>query len=143
MPQPDVYLRVTEANGGQSRIEEDGYVAGAPQLVAEVAATGASYDLHSKLNVYHRSGVKEYIVWRVFDRAIDYFAFRDGRYDRLPPTTKGLFLSTVFPGLWLDPIALVAGAMPKVGAVLSSGLATRAHKAFVTLLKKKARASRR
>src|SRR5438309_5414887 len=70
MPQPDAYLRVLEACGGQSRIDAEGYVEGAPELIAEVAATSASYDLHAKLHVYRRNGVREYIVWRVLDRQI-------------------------------------------------------------------------
>jgi Uma2 family endonuclease len=139
MPQPDAFLRITEACGGQSRIDADDYVEGAPEFVAEVAATSASYDLHAKLNVYRRHGVREYLVWRVFDRAIDYFVLRDGRYDRLPPTGKGLYQSQVFPGLWLDPAALVGGDLLKVNAVLQKGLASRNHAAFVASLKKAGR----
>src|SRR5258706_15608795 len=52
MPQPDAFLRILESCGGQSRIDVDGYVEGAPELIAEVAATSASYDLHAKLHVY-------------------------------------------------------------------------------------------
>jgi Uma2 family endonuclease len=143
MPQPDAFLRITEACGGQSRIDADGYVEGAPELVAEVAATTASYDLHAKLNVYRRHGVREYLVWRVYDRAIDYFALRDGRYDRLPPAGKGMYQSEVFPGLWLDPAALIAGDLPKVSAALQKGLANRKHAAFVAKLKKAGRGRRR
>ena len=47
-PQPDVMLRILPHCGGQSRDEED-YVGGPPELVAEVAASSASYDLHDKL----------------------------------------------------------------------------------------------
>ncbi|MGH7194567.1 MAG: Uma2 family endonuclease [Candidatus Saccharimonadales bacterium] len=35
--------------------------------MAEVAKSSASYDLHSKLRVYCRHGVREYLVWRVGD----------------------------------------------------------------------------
>jgi Uma2 family endonuclease len=143
MPQPDAFLRITEQCGGQSRIDADDYVDGAPEFVAEVAATSASYDLHAKLNVYRRHGVREYLVWRVFDRAIDYFVLREGRYDRLAPTAKGLFQSEVFPGLWLDPAALIAGDLLKVTAVLQKGLASRKHAAFVAKLKKAGRGRRR
>jgi len=143
MPQPDAFLRITEVCGGQSRIDADDYVEGAPEFVAEVAATSASYDLHAKLNVYRRHGVREYLVWRVFDRAIDYFVLRDGRYDRLPPTAKGLYQSEVFPGLWLDAPALIVGDLLKVTAVLQKGLASRKHAAFVARLKKAGRARKR
>ena len=62
---------------------------GAPELVAEVASSSVSYDLHDKLQVYRRNGVREYIVWRVEDRAIDWFILREGTYDRLPLGADG------------------------------------------------------
>ena len=45
MPQPDCLLFVQPEHGGRVRIGEDGYIEGAPDLVAEVAASSASYDL--------------------------------------------------------------------------------------------------
>jgi Uma2 family endonuclease len=65
-PQPDVYVRILEEYGGQSRLVDD-YVEGAPELVAEVASTSAGYELHAKLRAYQRKGVRDYIVWRVLD----------------------------------------------------------------------------
>ena len=59
--------------GGQSRVTADGYVEGAPELVAEVSASSVSFDSNDKLEVYGRHGVKEYIVWLVLDRAVDWF----------------------------------------------------------------------
>jgi Uma2 family endonuclease len=142
MPQPDGFLRILESHGGQSRIDADGYVEGAPEFIGEVAASSASYDLHAKLNVYRRNGVKEYLVWRVLDRAIDYFVLIEGRYDPLPPTARGIYQSRVFPGLWLDAVALIAGDVAKVDAVLRRGLASRNHAAFVASLKRAARRDR-
>lgn len=143
MPQPDAFLRIIESCGGQSRIDADGYVEGAPELIAEIAATCASYDLHDKLNVYRRNGVREYIVWRTFDRAIDYFILRDGRYDPLKPAAKGILQSQVFPGLWLDSASLIAGDVQKVAAVLQKGLASVKHTAFVNRLKMAKRSAKR
>jgi Uma2 family endonuclease len=139
MPQPDVYLRILEENGGQCRVDADGYIEGAPELVAEVAATSASYDLHAKLTVYRRNGVREYVVWRVLDRAVDHFVLREGAYVSLPPDRRGILKSEVFPGLWLDPAALIDGDMPRVLDVLRKGLASRKHAEFVTRLKRAAR----
>ena len=65
-PQPDAVLRL--ANGGQSSISPDDYIEGAPELIVEIAASSASYDLHDKLRVYRRNGVQEYIVWRTYSR---------------------------------------------------------------------------
>jgi hypothetical protein len=70
-PQPDGFLRIARELGGQSEITQDGYTSGAPELVAEVAASSASIDLHDKLNVYRRHGVKEYVVWRVLENECD------------------------------------------------------------------------
>src|SRR5689334_10499022 len=51
MPQPDLFLRIDSASGGQTRLSVDRYVEGAPELIAEIPASSASYDLHAKLNV--------------------------------------------------------------------------------------------
>src|SRR5207237_1615798 len=107
-PQPDVFLRIRPEFGGQSATVDD-YVEGAPELIAEVAASSASYDLHDKLNAYRRNGVKEYVVWRVWDRAIDWFVLRGGRYEQAAPSDGGLYKSTVFSGLWLDLSAVIGG----------------------------------
>src|SRR5215216_265089 len=61
-PQPDVILRLER--GGQSHVDADGYLEGAPELAIEVTASHASYDLHDKLRAYRRNGIQEYIVWR-------------------------------------------------------------------------------
>ncbi len=132
-PQPDAYLRIEENCGGQSRLE-DGYLEGPPEFAAEVSASTASYDLHDKRNAYRRNGVREYLVWRVWDRAIDWFALRDGRYDRLAPDADGCYKSDVFPGLWLDSKALLRNDLARVLAVLQQGLASPEHAAFVAQL---------
>jgi Uma2 family endonuclease len=133
-PQPDVVLFIDPANGGQARITPDDYLEAAPELVAEIAASSASYDLNIKLTVYRRNGVREYIVWRVLDRQIDWFVLRDGEFVRLPLDDAGLYRSEVFPGLWLDPAALVRGDTQSVQATLQRGLASREHADFVARL---------
>lgn len=133
-PQPDACLSILSDCGGQARIV-DGYMVGSPELIAEISASSASYDLHDKLNAYRRNGVREYVVWRVWDEAIDWFVLREGRYDRLELTPEGLYKSEVFPGSWLDPAALIAGEMPRVLAVLQQGLATPEHAAFLEKLR--------
>ena len=132
-PQPDAMLRILPEYGGQSR-NEDKYVTGAPELVAEVAASSASIDLHDKLNAYRRNGVKEYLVWRVLDNAVDWLVHRGGEYRRLDPDEAGIFQSEVFPGLWLDASALLAGKVTHVLDVLQKGLATDEHTLFARRL---------
>jgi Uma2 family endonuclease len=130
-PQPDAILLVDPERGGQTRLSEDGYIEGAPELVVEVAASTASYDLHAKLNVYRRNGVREYVVWRVQDGAIDWFVLRDGQYERLQPDANGRFCSEVFAGLWLDPTALRRYDLTAVLAVVQDGVASPEHAAFL------------
>jgi Uma2 family endonuclease len=126
-PQPDALLLIAPDRGGQTRIDADGYIAGAPELVAEVTSSSASYDLHTKLHVYRRNGVREYIVWRVLDQEVDWFVLRAGQYERVPLGSDGCLRSEVFAGLWLDPAALVRGDLARVLAVVQQGLASPEH----------------
>jgi len=133
-PQPDALLLIDPACGGQARISADGIIEGAPELVAEVASSSVSYDLHAKLHVYRRNGVCEYIVWRVLEREIDWFVLRAGQYERMAVDGQGLLRSEVFPGLWLDPAALVRGDLATVLAIVQQGLASPEHATSVTRL---------
>jgi Uma2 family endonuclease len=134
VPQPDALLFIQADRGGRVRINEEGYIVGAPDLVAEVAASSASYDLHDKLNAYRRNGVREYIVYRVFDQKIDWFVLNDGRFEPLPPSPDGSLRSTTFPGLWLDAAALVAGDLATVLAVVQQGIGSPEHADFAAQL---------
>jgi Uma2 family endonuclease len=134
MPQPDACLLILPEFGGQARIDADGYVAGAPEFIFEVAASSASYDLNVKLNAYRRNGVREYVVWRVLERAIDWFVLREGRYDRLAPSKDGHLKSEVLPGLWLDPDALIRGNLAAFAQLQRQGLASRQYAAFAKRL---------
>jgi Uma2 family endonuclease len=104
IPQPDLHLRYLESRQNKLRGK---YLEGPPELAAEVAVSSTSIDLHEKLDAYRRHGVQEYIVWRVFDRAIDWFALDAGEYRRLEPDEHGIVRSRVFPGLCLDVDAML------------------------------------
>lgn len=133
-PQPDAILRIE--TGGQSQINQDDYVQGSPELIVEIAASSASYDLHEKLKVYRRNGVQEYLVWRVYDRQFDWFRLNEGEYIKRKPNENGIICSQVFLGLWLDKSALLAGNLVKVLEVLQQGLASEEHQGFVQNLAK-------
>ncbi len=137
-PQPDAFLIVLPSHGGQARIDADDYIAGAPELVAEVSASTVSIDFHTKLNAYRRNGVREYVVWRVLDRALDWFVLREGRYDALAPGDDLLIRSEACPGLWLDPAALIRGDMVRVAQVAQHGIASPEHAAFLMRLQQAA-----
>jgi len=132
-PQPDVFMRILPPYGGQSGDRGD-YVEGAPELVAEVTSSSASYDLHDKLRAYRRNGVREYVVWRVWDGEIDWFVLREEVYERLAPAAEGVYCSEVFPGFFLDAAALVAGNLAQAIQVVQQGLGSPEHAEFVARL---------
>ena len=134
-PQPDAAMLIEPASGGQARISADDYVEGAPELVAEVAASSVGMDLNTKLRVYRRNGVREYLVWRVRDAAIDWFVLRQGRYEPLTAGADGILRSEVFPGLWMDAAAMVRSDVAAVLRVLQQGLAAPEHAAFAARLR--------
>lgn len=133
-PQPDALLFIDPNNGGQARITADDYIENAPELIAEIAASTASHDLHTKLQIYRRNGVREYIVWRVLDSQIGWFVLRDGEFVRLTHDEVGVYRSEVFPGLWLDSTALTRRDMTTVQEILQRGLASPEHADFVARL---------
>jgi Uma2 family endonuclease len=137
-PQPDALLMIAPSRGGQSKIDSDNILAGAAELVAEIAASSASYDLHDKLQLYRRAGVREYVVWRTLDGEFDYFVLRQGEYARLAPAADGLFHSEVFPGLWLDTSSLLKGDLAAALARLQEGIASTEHTMFITELQRRA-----
>jgi hypothetical protein len=54
-PQSDLNLRILPEYGGTSR-REGRYLGGRPELLVEVCASSASYDLHAKLRLYEAAG---------------------------------------------------------------------------------------
>ena len=133
-PQPDVMLRIDARAGGASWLSLSDYVEGAPELVIEVSASSASLDLGGKRTVYRRNGVREYIVWQIYDRRVDWWALREGEYQPLLPDDAGVLRSEVFPGLWLDVPALIADNLANLLATLQHGLSSDEHTAFVAQL---------
>jgi Uma2 family endonuclease len=133
-PQPDVMLRIEADKGGASYVSADDYVEGAPELIVEIAASSASYDLREKRRVYRRNGVREYIVWQIYDGRLDWWALREGEYQPLEPGEAGIVKSEIFPGLWLDVPALLANDPAKLLITLQQGIASEEHTAFVARL---------
>jgi Uma2 family endonuclease len=136
-PQPDAFLILLPECGGRVRFDADGYVVGAPELVGEIAASSISYDLHDKLQTYRKNGVQEYLVWRVLEQTIDWFVLKGTDYEPLAPFSEGLYQSSIFPGLWLDTRALLAGNLLGVLQVVQQGLASPPHQAFVQELQRR------
>lgn len=107
--QPDVFLFWDPPREGTARVNEGGYVVGAPDMVGEVTASSASYDLHDKLEAYRRNGVHEALFWRTEDGAFDWFRLHEGVYVRVERDEQGVIESDRFPGLRLNVTKLLAG----------------------------------
>lgn len=135
-PQPDDYLRILPEYGGRSR-NEGKYVGGSPELIAEICVTSASYDLNQKLDLYQREGVLEYVAILMHEQEIRWHRLTLKGYKLMSPTPGMIWKSKVFPGLWLDGKAMLAGNAAEVLASLQKGLATPEHAAFVQKLAKR------
>ena len=130
-PQPDISVWIDETLGGQATVSDDDYLEGAPELLIEVAASTAAYDLHDKFHAYRRNGIQEYLVLQVYEREAVWYHWQEGAYVPMTPDDQGVLRSQIFPGLWLDAGALIRGDMTRVLAVLQQGLASPEHAAFI------------
>lgn len=139
-PQPDILLRLEPELGGRVQVTEDDYLEGPPELIVEVAASSASYDLHDKRRAYARNGVREYLVIQTYEKRVDWFVLRESGYESLEADEKGILRSEIFPGLWIQPAALWSGDLATMVAVLQEGLASPEHAAFVEQLRAKGQA---
>ena len=128
--QPDAALLIDPKRGGQSR-DLDGMIDGAPEMVVEVADSSRRIDLGAKLRDYERSGVLDYVVLVVEPFEVVWHVRQQGRLVRISPDPDGLYRSSAFPGLWLDPVALMTGDGPALLATLGRGLASPEHTTFV------------
>ena len=132
-PQPDINLRILPEYGGASWVE-DKYLHGIPELLAEICRSSASYDLHVKLDLYQEAKVPEYLAILLYEQEIRWHTLVNGQYQLISPDADGLWRSRVFPGLWLDGKALLAGDLEQVLARLQEGIQSPEHKRFVAEL---------
>lgn len=131
-PQPDVLLRIEK--DGTSTLSADGYIEGAPELVAEIATSSAAIDLGAKKNAYRRNGVQEYLVWQTFENHFNWFRLESETFVLMEPDAEGVIQSQTFPGLWLAVTALLEGRMMEVLHTLQAGLDSSEHQIFVQKL---------
>lgn len=115
--QPDALLRKLQ---GTSSVADDECIEGPPELAFEIAASSASYDLHTKKQTYLAAGVPEYVAWQIYEQRVDWFWLENGEYRALTPDTHGIIESRQFPGLRLDVAALLRGDDQAVLAALRS-----------------------
>jgi len=129
-PQPDLVLIKLPEKGGQARISADDYIEGAPELAVGIVGSSRAYDLHQKKGAYRRNGVREYLAWITDEQRLLWWELREEDYQEIAPGADGLLKSRIFPGLWLDPQALLRGDMKAVLAILRRGLDSPEHGSF-------------
>ena len=132
-PQPDAILRIEPVCGGRMWMEGK-YLAGGPELIVEVADTSRTIDLGPKRRDYERTGVQEYVVVALDPEEVYWHVRRGDNLVSVPAGADGLYRSEVFPGLWLDPDALLASDASGLLAALEPGLRTPEHEQFVARL---------
>ncbi len=133
-PQPDMCVWIDDPTGQAPRVPKESFLEIVPELIVEVAASSAAYDLHDKLNAYRRNRVQEYLVLIVYEQESRWHVWEEGEYHLLEPDEEGVLRSRVLPGLWLQPERFWAGDLAGVLAVLQQGLASPEHEAFVKRL---------
>jgi len=133
--QPDSLLRLLPEFGGQTRLEQfkdKKYLAGAPELLIEIALSSRAIDLHRKRRVYQRYGVAEYVVVCVKEQSLRWFDLRNSV--TLAADDESILKLRSFPGLWLDASAIGRHDVAAALKTLESGLASPEHAEFVARL---------
>jgi hypothetical protein len=138
VPQPDVFLQLRPEYGGQSHIDEKGYTVGPPELAVEIAASSSNIDSHEKRDAYLEAGIREYLLWRTFDQQVDWWFLQERQYLPIQPDARGVLRSKIFPGLWLDSVALLKRDRSRIIECLQEGIASPEHKRFLDELAKRA-----
>ena len=117
------------APGRQSIVQmtEEGLYIGAPDFVVEIAASSSANDLHSKLNVYRRNGVQEYLVLLAYERETRFFRLADGEYDAVEPDADGVLRSQVLPGFRFRSDWFWEGRMKELLQLVQEGIASPEH----------------
>jgi hypothetical protein len=138
-PQPDTSLRILPEHGGQSTTRGP-FAAGAPEFLAEICLSSAAYDLHQKLDLYEGAGVREYLAVLVHEGEVRWHRRIGSRFEVLQLPGDSVYRSAVFPGLWLDAPALLAGDLAHVLSVVNDGIRSPEHQQFVEQLAVRRRA---
>jgi len=82
------------------------------------------------MELYHRAGVDEYVTLLLREREVRCIVGAT-RATWLCGPSDGILRSRVFPGLWLDPKALLEGDFDRLEEVQKQGLQSPEHAAFV------------
>jgi hypothetical protein len=136
-PEPDGFLIILPEHGGQTWEDKRGYINGTPEWIGEISDSTEPVDLNSKKRDYEKAGVREYMVAGLKSKQVFWFVRRRGKFKEIEVDSDGLYRSTMFPGLWLDPAAFLRHDSKRLLTVLRRGLASPEHLAFVEKLASK------
>ncbi len=76
-------------------VKEDG-IYGAPDLVIEILSeTTAYYDMKHKKTVYERSGVKEYWIVDPYEKSVEVYENRKGKFEMIEYVKEGIVKSEI------------------------------------------------
>ncbi len=106
-------------------------------MAAEISLSSKNYDLREKLELYQAAGVDEYLAVLLKEREVRWHRLVKGVYKVMRPAADGILRFKVFPGLWLNPTALLDGDNAMVLATLHEGLKSPEHAAFVERLQQR------
>ena len=81
-----------------------------------------------------RAGVQEYIVRALGPDEVLWFRRAEGALDRVAPDADGLYRSSAFPGLWLDPNAALADDTKGLKRAVDRGLTSPEYAEFLVRL---------
>ena len=132
--QPDLCVRFDLPAGGGVERTEEGLCVGPPEFVVEVAASSAAYDLHSKLELYRRSGVGEYLVILAYEREVRLYRLADGVYKLIGADEDGVLRSQVLPGFWFRADWFWEGRVAESVELVEEGIDSPEHREFVERL---------
>lgn len=140
--QPDAAMVIRSSHGGRVDDPAD-YVQYAPELVVEISSSSVSKDMNKKFQAYLRNNAQEYLIYRVRDKAVDWFSLDEKSYKPISRDKNGIIKSGQFPGLWLNVPALINHDLSAVLNTLNIGLASPEHAAFRARLQAAAKKKKR
>ena len=141
-PQPNICLTLLPEYGGRWRVSKGNIAEGVPELAVEIAASSMRRDLGPRRRLYEEAGVPEYLVVLVEQVKVLWLGLADGKYREIKPGADGVLRSEIFPGLWLDPEALLTSDRVRLLTVLKQGLKSSEHRAFLAELSRRKKLGR-
>src|SRR5947208_10102016 len=98
-PRPLHTLPTLRSSDLQSKVNDEEYLEGAPELLAEVAYSSRAIDLNQRRDDYKADDQLADLVLSIQDGRLFWFHFPSG--EMITTNRQGVYRSTVFQGLWI------------------------------------------